>query len=70
MFATTFNGTAYPGDTLECEVDGYTVTAAVYADDATPPWERDDGTGDVSEWTTRAKRPGERVLNEERSQKR
>jgi hypothetical protein len=31
-------------------------------DNNDPPWERSDGHGVVSEWTTRAKRAGERVL--------
>ena len=30
--------------------------------DAGPPWKESDGHGVVSEWTTRGKRPGERVL--------
>lgn len=34
-------------------------------DDAAPPWEREDGHGPVSAWTTRDKIPGERVLNSE-----
>lgn len=28
-----------------------------------PPWKEHDGHGPVSDWTTRAKRPGEMVLN-------
>lgn len=32
-------------------------------DDATPPWERADCHGPVSEWTSRNKLPGEWVLN-------
>lgn len=31
-------------------------------DDMGPPWEEHDGHGVVSDWTTRDKRPGERVL--------
>lgn len=34
------------------------------------PWEECDGHGIVSDWTTRDKRPGERVLNTDRSSKR
>lgn len=30
--------------------------------DAGEPWTREDGHGPVSDWTTRAKRPGERIL--------
>lgn len=34
------------------------------------PWNDGDGRGIVSEWTTRAKRPGERVIASDRSYKR
>jgi hypothetical protein len=41
----------------------YTMTARIEADDQNdPPWETECGHGSVSEWTTRAKQPGERVL--------
>jgi hypothetical protein len=39
-------------------------------DDNEPPWENSDGHGVVSEWTTRDKRPGERVLCSDRHSKR
>jgi hypothetical protein len=53
------------------EVDGFTIEARTeYDDDATPPWEREDGHGAVSEWTTRDKRPGERVIASDRSHRR
>lgn len=32
-------------------------------DDMTPPWDRGDGHGPVSDWTKRDKRPGELVLS-------
>jgi hypothetical protein len=35
-----------------------------------PPWELHDGHGPVSEWTTRAKRPGEIILSQDRSSRR
>lgn len=35
-----------------------------------PPWEEHDGHGIVSDWTTRAKRPGERVLVQDRDSRR
>lgn len=35
-----------------------------------PPWKEHDGHGIVSEWTTREKRPGERVLIEDRRMRR
>jgi hypothetical protein len=59
-----FNGklSGHDGDRLECEVDGFTVVAVTERDDdSRVPWE-DCGHGPVSEWTTRDKRPGERVL--------
>lgn len=34
-----------------------------YDDIGETPWERNDGTGIVSEWTRRDKKPGERVLS-------
>lgn len=34
------------------------------------PWKEHDGHGEVSEWTTRDKRPGERVLCADRGSKR
>jgi len=34
------------------------------------PWEREDGHGPVSDWTSRDKAPGELVLNKDRSSKR
>ena len=37
-----------------------------YDDDATPPWERADGHGPVSDWTSRDKKPGEWVLSSNR----
>lgn len=50
---------------------GYSVRVQVeYDNDMGPPWEEHDGHGPVSEWTTRDKAPGERVLCVDRSQKR
>lgn len=34
------------------------------------PWDEEDGHGVISAWTTRDKKPGERVLNADRSSKR
>lgn len=46
------------------EVEGFTIRACIeYDDDAEPPWERAEGHGPVSEWTSRRKAPGERVLS-------
>lgn len=53
------------------ERGGFTIKARTeYDDDSTPPWERANGHGPVSEWTTRNKEPGERVLVSDRSAKR
>jgi len=41
-----------------------------YDDIGDTPWDRCDVHGVVSEWTTRAKRPGERVLCEDRKSRR
>lgn len=47
--------------------EGIRFTARVYADcDMGEPWEVHDGHGPVSDWTRRDKRPGERVLCEDR----
>lgn len=55
------------GDTSTVERDGYVVTATVVRDDDMgAPWENEDGHGPVSRWTSRPKRPGERVLNVDR----
>jgi hypothetical protein len=43
--------------------NGKTITVNWYHDeDASEPWKEDEGHGPVSEWTSRDKRPGERVL--------
>lgn len=63
-FTEKFGAYVCDGDTIMCDVDGFTITATLYADDdASPPWERGDGHGPVSDWTSRGKAPGERILN-------
>lgn len=58
----------YDGDTFEYR--GYNFRVDLRRDDAIgEPWKEYDGHGVVSEWTSRAKRPGERVLAEDRSRK-
>lgn len=48
---------------MEFQRDGFTIKARTEHDDnSTPPWDRSDGHGPVSEWTNRKKEPGERVL--------
>lgn len=42
----------------------------VYDQDLGEPWKEHDGHGIVSDWTTRDKRPGERVLRSDRGSKR
>jgi hypothetical protein len=51
--------------------DGLTLRIRFERDgDMGPPWEEHDGHGSVSEWTTRDKRAGERVLHSDRDSKR
>lgn len=57
-----------PLDTIETDYKGYTIRVKVYHDpDMGPPWEEHDGHGIVSDWETRDKRPGERVLCSDRN---
>lgn len=61
----------YVEDPVFFEVCGQRFRAVMYHDDDTgAPWEDHDGHGPVSEWTTRDKRAGELVLNEDRRSKR
>lgn len=46
------------------------VIAVVPDSDMGPPWKEHDGHGPVTDWTTRDKRPGELVLNEDGNSKR
>lgn len=49
------------------ERDGFTLSAMLRPDDCSgSPWDNEDGHGPVTDWTTRAKRPSERVLIGER----
>lgn len=41
-----------------------------YDEDATPPWKRSDGHGEVTDWVTRDKKPGEWLLHSDRGSKR
>ena len=67
MFTESFGRFVYDGAEITCEVDGFTITARVERDDSSDaPWERGDGHGPVSGWTSRDKAPGERVLKEDR----
>lgn len=71
MFTEGFGRFAATDDRIECEADGFTCIARLEHDqDAGAPWENAEGHGSVSEWTTRDKLPGERVLSEDRRSKR
>lgn len=53
-------------DTIK--VDGLTFRVTLEHDsDSGAPWDREDGHGPVTEWTTRSKNAGERVLARDRS---
>ena len=52
-------------DTITIEGREYTWTVE-YDCDIGAPWGKHDGHGPVTEWTTRPKGPGERVLAEDR----
>jgi hypothetical protein len=61
----------YPGETFEFEHEDVAYVATIEHDDMHgAPWEEEDGHGDVSEWTTRDKLPGELVLDEDGRHKR
>lgn len=61
----------YPISEESIEHLGHTISLKWYQDlDCAPPWEDEDGHGPVSEWTSRDKRPGERVLHSDRHSKR
>jgi len=65
-FTERFDSYVCDGDSISCSVDGFDVVAQIVHDeDATPPWDRGDGHGPVSDWTRRAKKPGERTLCED-----
>lgn len=53
------------GDPLEHNGNRFRVTHP-YDDSGDAPWDREDGHGPVSEWTTRDKAPGEMVLCSDR----
>ena len=59
----------YDGETFEHE--GLTFRVNFEPDsDAGEPWSREDGHGEVSDWTSRDKQPGERILCSDRGRKR
>ena len=67
MFTKSFAKYACAGDTIACDVDGFDCVARIeHDDDTTPPWQRADGHGHVTDWVRRGKNAGERVLFEDR----
>lgn len=71
MFTQMFDRYVCDGESITCEVDGFTIRAIVCDDnDSGPPWENEDGHGPVSDWTSREKRPGERTLNTDHGSRR
>lgn len=68
MFTSGFKDDVTEGDSITCEVDGFTIVATVERDeDSGPPWKSCDGWGVVSGWRRKdSKRPGERIINEDR----
>lgn len=63
-----FGSYVHDGAFVEVEHEGFTIRATVHHDsDTGAPWKEHDGHGDVSEWTTRDKLPGERILATSRS---
>jgi hypothetical protein len=71
MFTKQFGANICDGDAIECKAHGFTFVATVHVDDHPgKPWENEDGHGDVTEWTTRNKRPGELILAKDRDARR
>lgn len=61
----------YPGDSVAIEREGFRLVATMEFDgDTGAPWLEHDGHGEVTGWTTRAKLPGELILNSDRGSKR
>lgn len=66
MFVTPFDSHACIGDSITCEEEGFEIVATIHEDDDdTPPWDRDELHGPVSDWTDRDRRSGEKVLKED-----
>ena len=61
----------YIGGSETFELCGQVFRVTILHDEhADAPWDAEDGHGEVSEWTTRDKLPGELVLADERGRKR
>jgi hypothetical protein len=62
-FTEQFGQFVSSGDSIAAESDDFDLLATVQHDlHMGEPWKEHDGHGQVSEWTTRGKRPGELVL--------
>lgn len=78
MTTTTISATSptrgwvFDGEVRELTIDGHTYRFRVNVenDDKGAPWDEEAGHGPVSDWTTRDKRPGERVLSSDHGSKR
>lgn len=61
----------YPGESFRFTIGRVEYVAEIHHDDSQgAPWEECDGYGEVSDWTTRQKRPGEFILSEDGRSKR
>jgi len=61
-----FSNHVSDGDTISWTKGGFDLTATIHSDgESGPPWEEADGHGPVTEWTSRPKNPGERILVED-----
>lgn len=66
-----FTDTFQFSDSIDGSLEGFTLTARIEPDtDMGAPWVEHDGHGPVSEWTTRDKLPGERIINEDGNSRR
>lgn len=67
IFDSSFGKYACVGDAISATVDGIDLVARIeYDEDHGEPWKECRNYGPVSEWTSRDKAPGERVLNSHR----
>lgn len=65
-FPEGFDAEVINGESIALTFEGWRIVATIHDDDDnTPPWKQEDGHGEVSDWTTRDKAPGELVLNED-----
>lgn len=70
-FPTPFDSEVIEGEQITLEAGSWRIVATIHDDDdASPPWEREEGHGDVTGWTSRDKKPGEMILNEDHGSKR